>query len=270
MHLAKERPSLRLVTLVLVAGALLFTTPAVSADPAPGGPFTINHFNVWRDGLIEPVAIPVFLRDQFGDAHHDAVELEWFAVPVDKNQEGVVDPRAHLTWWRITDDGTFASRRVVVMNQFGDFTLDVFSPEYLLNPALKNAQPGTIEPLPDDTHDHYKCYRVEGDAVGAPVALGEQFGFFSDVVLEPLYLCNPAEKTDPAGNVFPIQKPEEHLVCYRTELPDPLTVFISATDQFGYFELPLVSREMVCVPSFKDEVVQTNEGTWGQLKSTYR
>ena len=230
---------------------------------------------MWGDVGVPDVLGPVRLRDQFGESNHLLFGLDFFAIPVDKNQEGISDPRAHLSWWRLGTGTEFQPRRVVVQNQFGDYTLDVFEPQYLLNPALKNSGGATIgleqiDPLPDDTHDHYKCYRVEGESVGAPVVLAEQYGVFTDTALDPLYLCNPTEKTDPAGNVFPIKKPEEHLVCYQMQLPTPIRVNVSIADQFGSWFAGIEERKMLCVPSLKDEVVQTLDETWGGLKSIYR
>ena len=263
MRLAMKLLSLPLFVMVFA----VVSAPGVGAQP--GGTFTINHFNIYADLIRPTLGTTVTLRDQFGEDNHLVQNLEWFGVPVDKNGEGIIDTRAHLTWWRISPGDNFGPRRVVVQNQFGDQTLDVGVPSYLLNPALKNST--GQEPLPDDTHDHYKCYdAIPDQQLSLSVSLLDQYGLDLDVVLFAQFLCNPAEKETADGVVHPINKPQEHLVCYRIESFDPSPVPALATDQFGVWQMELQARYMLCVPSLKDEVVQTNEGTWGEIKSTYR
>ena len=70
--------------------------------------------------------------------------------------------------------------------------------------------------------------------------------------------------------MFPFSKPDEHLVCYVRSGAVVSDIPATAVDQFGMWNLNLYSARLLCVPSFKDEVVQTEEGTWGEIKSFYR
>ena len=250
---------------IVAATLMTLLAPFAAAQPDPGT-FTINHFNVYLNQNPISTGEAVILIDQFGESDHILGPLEKYGVPVDKNFEGFADPRAHLTWWRLSDNVVEPFRTVVVQNQFGDYTLGVFNSEYLLAPALKNAP---SQPLPD-THDHYKCYRVEGDEIPFGAQLFDQFSQENLGILTPLYLCNPAEKLLVDGTGFPITKPTEHLVCYLLAQSDPANIVVVAEDQFGVWSLALTERELLCVPSLKDQVVQTNEGSWGEIKSIYR
>ena len=247
---------------------------AITAAPSHGQPpddvvFSINHFDVYDVPNTVPSVGPVQLRDQFGTSQHLTGDVHWFGLPTNKNFEGVVDPRAHLLWRRLLDSEIDPIRPVVVQNQFGDQTLEVGDAEYLLIPALKNSGPSGENPLPEDTHDHYKCYQAAGDPISREFTYENQFEAGSDATLAPAYLCNPAEKTTESG-VTPIRKPTEHLVCYFVRFGTTTELSLVAFDQFGQWNIALQSRKMLCVPSLKDEVVQTLEGTWGQIKSTYR
>ena len=123
--------------LLALAFAILLPAANAEAQPDPGA-FTINHFNIYQNFNETASGYYVALRDQFGEREHTLGRIEWYGVPVDKNFEGVPDPFAHLTWWRLTDNIEEPQRRVVVSNQFGDQTLDVLNSQYLLSPSSKN------------------------------------------------------------------------------------------------------------------------------------
>jgi len=100
--------------------------------------------------------------------------------------------------------------------------------------------------------DHYKCYDVvyADPTQQVPLKLGDQFGFTSNEVLDPVYLCNPVSK-----NGEPILYPEVHLVCYRIiqEQPDPVrSVLIS--NQFHDITMRVKDGRLLCVPSKKTEL----------------
>jgi len=266
------------VPLFFVAFAMVLSAaPANSQDADPL--FTINHYLPYFVPDPITVAAPLLLRDQFGESNHSALVLERFATPVDKNQEGIIDPLAHLTWWRLLDGTDSPFRRVVVTNQFGVEELGVFDAEYLLAPAVKNVNGGGTpdaggsgpgDPALGDL-DHYKCYRVEGLPLSHSVILDDQFQGAVGEVLAPLYLCNPVEKThlDGTGN-FPIHKPTEHLVCYQIGFPPLPGLSVFFQDQFIEIQVPLDFVDLLCLPSLKEEVVQVDESSWGKVKSIYR
>ena len=256
------------LALPLLAVFALLPATEVAAQPDPST-LTINHFSVYLIGdAAPPIGVPLTLVDQFETSDHLLGGLEFFAVPVNKNAEGIPDPFTHLNWWKLTTGIEDPIRRVVVQNQFGDYTLDVFNAEYLLAPSLKNNSGG--DPIPD-THDHYKCYEVVGDDVVFGAQIQDQFGFGSEDLFRPAYLCNPAEKILADGTSFPVTKPEEHLVCYWVNpTPTSQPPLVITQDQFGIWPVEVTQRVMLCVPSLKDQVVQTLDGTWGEIKSIYR
>jgi hypothetical protein len=113
-----------------------------------------------------------------------------------------------------------------------------------LLPATADAQLNRV--------DHYKCYDVLDweDFPQIPVKLGDQFGFTSNEVVSPAFLCNPVSKN---GEV--ILYPDVHLVCYRIiqEQPDPeRRVLIS--NQFHDIQMSVKDGRLLCVPSKKTEL----------------
>ena len=91
-----------------------------------------------------------------------------------------------------------------------------------------------------------------------PMFLLDQFHPENNVpLLEPRYLCNPAEKVHNAVT-FPIQGlfEDDHLACYGIP-PDPLVTVFDADQQFGPSDnLTTINAEMLCVPSSKQLVVK--------------
>jgi len=266
------------VPLLFVAFAMVLSAaPADANDEDPI--FTINHY--WTYHVPEPnitVSVNVLLMDQFGLSQHNALVLDRFAIPVDKNNEEIPEPRAHLSWWRLVDGTDSPFRRVVVTNQFGEHELEVFEAEYLLAPALKNPDGGDPDPEDGATGDpeldgldHYKCYRVEGASVDRVVTLSDQFQLGAGDALEPVYLCNPVDKIrQDTGGRFPIVKPTEHLVCYNLLIPPTPGPGLIFRDQFAEAQIPLDVVDLLCVPSTKEQVVQVEDGSWGKVKSIYR
>jgi len=278
MNNATKRICIAAPLIVVAFAVVLSAAPATAQDTDPI--FTIDHYMTYL--VIPPITLSVSLglQDQFGESQHSALLLERFSTPADKNNEGIIDPSAHLSWWRLLDGIDNPPRRVVVRNQFGEFELDVLLAAYLLAPAEKNVAPNPGSPgsksAPLDGpgtvgRDHYKCYDVVGESVEKMVSLDDQFQHGPADVLIPLYLCNPVQKNhlDGTGN-FPILKPTEHLVCYELTFPSTLGLSTVFTDQFVQAPIDLETVDILCVPSEKDEVVQVEDGSWGKFKSIYR
>jgi hypothetical protein len=248
----------------VAAALLLVATPGNTQVP---GPFVIDHYYVYTSPQPITGAFPMTLADQFLASDNEAIILDRFAVPVDKNGEGIQDPALHYTWWQIVGDQTNPVAAVAVDNQFGPQTLDVGLAAYLLNPALKNAAAGQEPPA---NKDHYKCYDAVGSPIGINVNLSHQFGTETVDVLDPRYLCNPVEKQLPSA-VFPIVNPNEHLVCYQVSPGVPIPgITVGVLDQFVDLSMVLEFPELICVPSTKEIPTQVSEGTWGEVKAIYR
>ena len=198
------------------------------------------------------------------------LQLEWFQNPTQKQVPGlppfpIHDPRLHYTWWRITEHPWDAT--VQAVNQFGDQTLHVGRPLYLLNPALKNETGPPLLPA-----NHYKCYECQGPPVDRPVTLTDQFGIWQTTAVVPRFFCNPVRKTNLAnGNVYDIVDPEQHYVYYELVPPDPRIFTGVVTDQFiQQRPLDLTEGRYLGVPTTKERVTSARNDTWGKLKLMYR
>lgn len=235
-------------------------------------------YEVPPEHLVPPPLVD--LEDQF-NLYRDASVLDrWFHMnPVDKIPvdpqgvpEPITDPELHYRWF-ITDIECQGTRTVQVTNQFANeesWEIDK-DPEFLLAPASKIIGPGEPESPPPG--QHYDCYRV----VMAPpslfpiVDLFDQFGPHEPTeVLEPRYLCAPAEKTTEDGTVYPIfdaADGRDHLACYDVP-PEPWIEQISTRDQFTGLDpnIGITDHEvMLCVPSVKiyDKPQVPSLAPWG-------
>ncbi len=97
----------------------------------------LDHFKCYK-ARGERVDIIVSLEDQFGLEPGVMVgKPELFCNPVDKDGEGIIDPTAHLTCYKIHDRDKGSKREVLIDNQFGEQTLKVKKPELLCVPSIK-------------------------------------------------------------------------------------------------------------------------------------
>jgi len=110
-------------------GNFILTEMTLDATPIP------NHFWCYK-AKGDSVDVTVSLQDQFGGKPRVLVEEpELFCNPVDKNDEGISDPTAHLTCYKIKEDDK--KRQVLIENQFGEQTLKVTKPKLLCVPSKK-------------------------------------------------------------------------------------------------------------------------------------
>jgi len=256
-----------LVAALVMSGALVAGASfAQSQPPPPNTPPGVDHYLVYP--VLQPptITIPVILGDQFiPQANYVTTTLEYFMVPVNKNNEGILHPELHYTWWKVNPYPFAAS--CVIANQFlPSQPFDVKSPEYLLNPALKNVPTGQI-PLAN----HYLAYDAFAPPVGFPVSLLDQFGQWNGVVLDAKFLAPPALKIF-NGVYQPIVDPVPHMAIYNLQIQPPLAAPIPcvALDEFGTWQLLLGTPLYLAVPSYKLQVVGTKTSTWGRIKELYR
>ena len=95
----------------------------------------LDHFKCYK-AKGEAPNVAVNLEDQFGVEPGVLVKKpELFCNPVDTNREGIRNPAAHLTCYKIKADGE--KRDVVATNQFGEQTLEVKKPTLLCVPSEK-------------------------------------------------------------------------------------------------------------------------------------
>jgi hypothetical protein len=255
-----KRCSILAAALLAVAASVL----VVSLGTAQVLPVE-NHYKVyWLISPPQDMNMPVILKDQFGEFTVNHFTLEKLATPVDKNDEGMVDPEAHQLWWII--DVPQPSRTVTVFDQFGGYNWELGYARYLVNPALKNV---TDPEMPLPSRNHYLCYEAYGPDHGIQVTLTDQFGTVQAVVLDGAYFCNPVEKTVVDGETWPIVDPFAHLACYRIDADDPPVMIVDALDQFGWFDLEIAYNECLCVPAIKEDTNPVEESTWGRIKALY-
>ncbi len=232
-------PSRINTALTILAATWLLVAPTIAAAGIPGG--ALDHFRVYPNtagvGFDGPI---VQIDDQFGSQTTDLRSPVRFMVPVSKNGEPIFDVFSHLTCYQIVDGA--AGPAVISTNQFGAQPLTLGVPDSLCVPTEKLIFPGPID------IDHYKCYVATGATVDAGVALQDQFGQTSAIVLSPRLFCTPAAK-----NGEPILDPVTHLTCYDTTppgvAPGPVPIlnqFLPAPDQ-----LLLVEADMLCAPGTK-------------------
>jgi hypothetical protein len=231
-----------------VNAAPVAPNPAPVASLAPDAP-TLDHFWCYET-TANPLNEPIQLKDQFTTAlvPHVVGAPKWFCNPVKKRHDDtvtkIIDPDAHLTFLEIGVP-QFKLLEVRVRNQFGIRDLKVFAPASLIAvPTKKNNHE-----FPDGL-DHFKCYRVKGQAINVPVGLRDQFtAAVGRIVGKPVLLCNPTIKVHGA-NTFPINHPREHLVCYKVT-PHQFSIVVAAVNQFANGQLTIQNPKMLCVPSRK-------------------
>ena len=201
-------------------------------------PVCLNHYLVY-DAYGPVVNDEVVLKDQF---IQDEVAVVWepyyFANPVKKTvvETGDVaeieDPDLHWVLYDIWDEeAPSIEKRVDIVNQFGNQTLDLLEREYLAVPSQKI---DWEQPL-----NHFKTYWAdwaEGPAPGFPVdvQLEDQFVTINATVGEPFLFANPTRKGISEEEWTPIWDPKDHLTFYYIEYGgEPQEWDVTVNNQFG-------------------------------------
>jgi hypothetical protein len=233
-------------------------TGYTAPDGTRGGPYilsqsALDHFKCYgaREKKSKKQHPVVVLRDQFGTSRASVKKAVALCNPVDKNDEGVSDPRAHLTCYAIREDRKGKSRsssgrgRIEIENQFGKDKLRIRGAESLCVPSSKSLQRADPGPPPAQL-DHFKCYGVKGDRRGVRefVSLVDQFGKARVKVGRAELFCTPVSKNDER-----ILRPDRHLVCYGIQPRDRVGKTVVVRNQFGATFLRVQKAESLCVPS---------------------
>jgi hypothetical protein len=117
--------------------------------------------------------------------------------------------------------------------------------------ASPTAHPAATTPL----IDHQLCYTATatGFKIPAGVELENQFSTTPfPVKIGPVAAhCNPVEKILPTGQVFPINFPNDHLLCWQIAESTQPTPNVVAANQFGSATLILGQPNLLCLPSWK-------------------
>jgi hypothetical protein len=228
----------------------------VGAERAVG----LDHFRIHEVKRVK-AAFKVGLIDQFDPALKKAEvrAITHFANPSRKvhgaTQVGIEDPNAHFTWYLLRQPQPEPRRTVRFRNQFGQHSVDIRDPRFLLVPAQKTSHAGSSFPK---TLDHYKCYQVVRIHAAPPlplVLLGDQFGSQQNAqVGKPTLFCLPAQKQREHEKPLELFDAKTHLAVYALP-PAPKPVRIKARDQFGERALAVTRALMLAVPTEKQAVV---------------
>ncbi len=209
---------------------------------------------------------------------------------VDKNGEGIIDPWAHLTCYKVRTPVSTIQPEVVSTDQFGQLNLKlkrqrtelcVPSQEVGQDSALEiqggatftptatptatsSATPSvtpTFTPTAEPTSqslDHFELYSVS-QVPGTQrfdkrdVNLEDQFLDETVEVVRPTQLGVPTDKNEEG-----IGDPDSHLTCYAIRAPQFDKREVQLQNQFGQLRLTLRRPNMLCVPS--DKQVVSEEG----------
>jgi hypothetical protein len=247
---------MKLKRFFILMGCILFATmiTLISVSGQNNTLFsTWNHFKVYEAALCcDPIKeFPVTVQDQFNKETRKAqvIGLSYFANPVSKNKEKIVDPYYHLTWYKIKIKEITVKRKVIIENQFGKQEWILGNAVYLLVPTEK-IEKGSSFPK---EANHFLCYEVlEAKTLELKVTLKDQFDLSTmkpptTILGKPLYFCNPVMK-----NKEPIMNPKYHLAVYSINLPNGLRT-VQIKNQFGGFKLCVGNAAMLCVPTIKHE-----------------
>ncbi len=136
--------------------------------------------------------------------------LDFFANPVSKNREPMLDKNAHLSWYRGLHPAD-PTRWVALDNQFGHFELHIGRARGLLVPTLKVEERSAFP----EGLGHYKVYQVlDGrEAPGKPVELKDQFTGEEVRLGPPLFFAVPVTK-QVGKKTFPIYNKDAHLLFF--------------------------------------------------------
>jgi len=226
----------------------------------PGLSPELDHFKVYE---VEKVAVDfrVRLTDQLDAAPKEAKleVLSHFANPTRKvhagAQVGVKDNNRHLNWYAITQRQEEPRRTIRYRNQFGQHSVVIGSPRFLLVPTQKTSDQGSVFP---ESLDHYKCYEViqVNTAPALPVVtLGDQFGSEQNVqVGRPRFFCLPVRKEREGAEPHDIVNVDDHLAVYEIT-PEAHQREIKTRDQFGERALKVIRSVLLAVPTEKQVVV---------------
>jgi len=249
--------SYRAATRMLLLGLLAVAVPtAVVQGQRPRVNFEEEtHFRCYIVSQQTPQpATPVTLSDQFGDGV--SIEIDeplQFCPPVSKNGVPIEEPEEHLTMYAAA--ANLETHLVVeTQDQFGLRTLEVVGARVLFVPTQKLAVNGVETGLDfPDRLNHWWCYDANGEPVDQDVTLEDQFRADAVRVEQPVYFCNPVEKTRVGGRrAERVPEPDVHLTCYEIHGPQSTNpTRVDVLNQFERDTFTITSFELLCVPAAK-------------------
>ncbi len=193
----------------------------------------LDHF-LFYDIATQPAGDVIGVQTQFDvgpAAGPEKLQLRAaiaFANPVQKNDEKILDPNAHLTWYAAYDWVPDPTRIVNWTDQFGRRRAYIGRKVAFLSPTQK-ARRGSKFP---EKLDHYVVFQVlDSSPVGKAVKLKDQWGGYDAKVYYPRYFAAPSRKWH-NGETHGINNAKAHLAIYQIS-PSPADKAAKSRDQFG-------------------------------------
>jgi hypothetical protein len=178
-------------------------------------------------------------------------KVKQFCNAVDKNDEGITDPSAHLTCYDIR--GPLSTRpQAVTTDQFGELELDVRkqrSQICLPTQLLRVEDTEIVGPPPIlDSYEFYNVRETRGSDRFEKREVSVEDTFLDETVLlkKSMRLGAP---TNLSGS--DIRDPFHHLNCYSLKPPKFKKVNIQIKNAFGSYGLTVRRPNMLCTPSEK-------------------
>ena len=191
--------------------------------------------------------------DQFGKTKVVAVKPESLCTPASKNQQPVLDERAHLLCYSLKVPRTFRAT-VTIANQLDKAKFTAVRLASLCLPTGKSLS-FDVTPAVPKTLGHYSCYLIKAAAAKRVVSVADQF--LRDpqkfALTRRLSICNPAVKINlRTGVQSPILNKRDHLVCYSLEGDAQFERRrVLVRNQFGNMALTVLTPRTLCIPSLK-------------------
>ena len=248
-----KRTSTRVVAVLVGLVAVLGQFGRGRAEDLPA--FRVDHFKFYRATTEMTQPTPVILKGQFDKeaVRANVGRLMFFANPVSKNGEKILDPNAHLSGSALMRPEPEPNRVVVVRNQFlkGEpQELRIGPPALLLVPTAKRHADQEY-PL-SERLDHYKCYRVqEAKSVEHKVTLVDQFDKEENLAGRPVLFCVPVSKRH-ADKESKVLNERDHLTVYLLERHKH-DLKIEVKNQIGRHKVAIGECVWLAVPSVKEK-----------------
>jgi len=191
----------------------------------------------------------VSLSNQFQSRTVEIFKPDRFCNAVDKNGEGIIDPAAHLTCYKVRRTRSMVRPQVITTDQFGQLELNVLRRRTRL--CVPSEEIGQQSPLNLDHFEMYRAKKTPGtrNFKRQDVNLKDQFLDETVRLKRPLRLGVPTDM-DNGG----INNPSAHLNCYSVGGTSFERREVDVLNQFGRFRLSLKRPTMLCVPSTKQVV----------------
>jgi hypothetical protein len=222
---------------------------SVNAQDKIGEALKLDHFKFYK---VEPVATKADVSVQ-GQFDKDSVpvtlpEITMFGNPVSKDGGRLINPQAHLTWYKSLQRLAEPKRAVEFENQFGTQEALLGKPVALLVPTEK-VEEGSRFP---EGLDHYKIYEVlEARPLKRKVTLKDQFGAEEGVTIgKTMYFGVPVMKRH-GDRLTKIVNEKGHLTIYGLSPPKPYKLVKETADQFGKHKLSVLESALLVLPTVK-------------------